>query len=64
MQGVKMGVGGGRMEEEYTIEEFSILEELDGVDPNATLRLRSSLSLSQTMFNIPQGSNDTPFRLF
>ena len=40
--------------------EFRILQELDEVDPNATIRLTSILALPQ-MVSIPQRSRDTPF---
>ena len=48
------------MQEEDTNVEFRILQELDEVDPNATIRLTSILALPQ-MVSIPQRSRDTPF---
>lgn len=48
------------MEEEDTNVEFRILQELDGVDPNATIRLTLILALPQ-MVSIPQRSHDTSF---
>jgi hypothetical protein len=55
MQDVELG-GGVRMEEEDTNVEFRILQELDGVDPNATIRLTLILALPQ-MVSIPQRSH-------
>ena len=59
MHDVESG-GGWRMQEEDTNVEFRILQELDEVDPNATIRLTSILALPQ-MVSIPQRSRDTPF---
>ena len=57
MQGVHEGV---EMGEQDTDGVCTVSQELDGVDPNATLRLTSILALPQTV-SIPRRNRGTPF---